>query len=240
MRQNRGVATDRILPDADISAVATLIGEKTRSELITALSDDRALSSAELAVVAGVTAATASFHLSKLEEAGLVRSDRRGKHKFYSLGSPEVAEAIESLARIAPPRRMRSLKDSVRSEAIRDARTCYDHLAGTLGVALAVSFEQRRLVRMTDGSYFLTKSGERVLAELGIDVPDLRRGRRQLVRPCLDWSERRPHIGGAIGASLAGRFFDLGWIERIPGTRAIKVTGRGTAELHRRFGLEQS
>jgi DNA-binding transcriptional ArsR family regulator len=226
-----------MIADADISAAAALLADATRAELLVALAEEPSLQVSRLASRAKVTSATASVHLSKLRRAGLVKAQRRGRQHLFELASPLVAEAMEALSLIAPPRAVRSLKESIHGAAILEARTCYDHLAGRLGVAVADGLEHERIVEVRDGSYLLATRGERALTDLGIDVSELRRGRRQLIRPCLDWTERRHHIAGALGAALAERFFALGWIQRIPGGRAVKVTSRGTRELRRRFNV---
>ena len=182
-----------------------------------------------LAIAAGVTPPTASSHLRKLLEAGLVTVVQTGRERRYRLAGTEVAEALEALGVLAPAARIRGLKDANRREPLRRARTCYDHLAGRLGVELAVALVREGCLRGTELG--LTRRGEQRMLDLAIDVEGLRELRRPLTRSCLDWTERKPHLAGALGGALAERFFDQRWIERITGTRAVRVTERGNTAL---------
>jgi DNA-binding transcriptional ArsR family regulator len=222
----------------DISRVAALIGDQTRTTMLEALADVDGLPATELAARAGVAASTASLHLGKLVDAGLVSAEAHGRHRYYRLADPNVARALEALAVIAPARSVRSLRDSAVAGALREARTCYDHLAGRLGVALADALVDGGLLVEEDESYGVTAAGEDRLAALGIAVDELRRRRRALARPCLDWSERRYHVAGAVGAALAKRALDLGWVERLPGSRAVRMTRAGTTGLRTELGVE--
>jgi hypothetical protein len=168
----------------------------------------------------------------------LLKSRSQGRQRYYRLASDTVAQAVEGLLPIAPLRPVTSLKGSKRGEAIRYARTCYDHLAGRLGVALADALEQGGAIRPTDSGWDLTGTGERQLEQLGVDIGALSRGRRRLLRSCLDWTERRPHLAGALGAALATRLIELEWIERLPDTRAVRVTPTGQSWLKKMFALE--
>jgi DNA-binding transcriptional ArsR family regulator len=184
--------------EADIGAVAALIGETTR----------------------------ASEHLSRLEDAGLVRSARHGRARFFSVAGPDVANALEALAVIAPAIPVRSLRQSLVASTLSKARTCYDHLAGQLGVALLDDLLQRRALRPADpGRYEVTVSGDRLLNDLGVHVSALRAGRRPLARTCVDWTERRPHLAGALGAAICQAVLDRGWVTRRD--RMIEVTEAG-------------
>jgi DNA-binding transcriptional ArsR family regulator len=224
--------------DADISAAAELMAERARAACVIALTEVDALPASELARRAGVSNSTASAHLGKLVEGGLLTVEPRGRHRYYRLSGPEVARAVEALATIAPSLPVRSLREATVGDAIRVARTCYDHLAGQLGVAVADALERRRLIRARNGIYEITPKGGREFSDLGIDLPRLERGRRALARPCLDWSERRPHLAGALGADLTDRMLRLRWIRRLPTSRAVQLTPTGQARLRERFGLE--
>jgi len=191
----------------------------------------------ELAARAQVSAPTASAHLAKLVDGGLVAAEPRGRHRYFRLADPAVADALEALSVIAPTCPVRSLREADRAAGIRAARTCYDHLAGRLGVALTEALEQRALIARRNGEFAVTARGERELDRLGLDLERLRRERRSFARACLDWSERRYHVAGALGAAIAGRCFELGWIERRGSGRAVAVTSTGQVELKRRFGL---
>ena len=224
--------------DADVAATASLFGDRTRAAFLLALSEADALPLSDLAARAGVTPATASVHLSKLLEAGLVGDERHGRHRYFRLAGPPVAEAIEALAAIAPVAPTRSLRDATVGEALRAGRTCYDHLAGRVGVELGEALERRRLLVPEGDRLVLTKRGKRHLAELGLDLSAVAAARRMFARRCLDWSERRYHVAGALGAALTDRLFALGWIERHGSSRAVRVTEAGRRGLRARFGLD--
>jgi len=225
-----------MLADADLSAAAELLVAK-RAGLLLALMGGRPLTAGELADRAGISPSLASAHLAKLLDGGLVEVTQDGRRRHYRLAGPEVAEAIEGLLRIAPPRPVSSLREARRGEAIALARTCYDHLAGAVGVGVTESLERTGALSAGDGGYALTARGERRMAALGLDVPQLRAGRRAFVRPCLDWTERRPHLAGSLGSAIAGRLLDLGWLARMPGSRALRVTSDGVTGLRDEFGL---
>jgi DNA-binding transcriptional ArsR family regulator len=229
---------DRTHGVADLSAVALVIGDRRRVAMLDALLDEHDLPSCELARRVGVSPSTASTHLGRLVEARLVAVERRGRQRRYRPTGPAVAAAIEALAAIAPPGPVHSLREATRGELLREGRTCYDHLAGRLGVALTGALASRGLLRRRDGSYVLTRRGQQMLSELGIDVGRVRDQRRRFAFPCLDWSERREHLAGALGAALSERLFALGWVERVGPTRAAVVTQSGRAALRYRFGLD--
>jgi DNA-binding transcriptional ArsR family regulator len=224
-----------VLAAPDIAPVAALIAEPARALFLEALADDVALPASELAARARITNQTASGHLARLLDGGLVQVERHGRHRYYRLANRTVAEALEALAVIAPARRPRSLRESAAGEALARARTCYDHLAGRLGVELTEALETTGALRPQADGWEVTAEGAAALAELGIDAAELSKGRRPLTRRCLDWSERRHHLAGALGAALAARLLELGWIERIPGGRAVRTTELGQRELARRF-----
>jgi DNA-binding transcriptional ArsR family regulator len=227
-----------MLADADLAKVAGLIGDPHRASFLLALIGGGECSAGELADRAGASSSLASGHLAKLLDGGLVLAERRGRRRYYRLAGPEVARAIEGLLAIAPERRAASLRESTRGEAIRRARTCYDHLAGRLGVALTDSLGAQGVVCVADDGWSLTDTGRRRLEAFGVDVGALETRRRTLIRPCLDWTERRPHLAGALGASLAERIVELGWVERLPQTRALRITAAGARELRREFAVE--
>jgi DNA-binding transcriptional ArsR family regulator len=218
--------------DADLAAVGTLLAEPARARMLAALGDGRALPASVLAVEAGVAPSTASGHLARLVDGGLLAAETRGRRRYFQLGGPEVAEALEALARVAPREPVRSLGQATKIETLRAARTCYDHLAGRLGTALMDALVERGLV----ADEHVTGAGIEGLAELGIDL-DAIPGRRPRFRSCLDWSERRPHAAGKLGAALAAHAFELGWVERLDGSRALRVTAAGEAGFAAAFGL---
>jgi DNA-binding transcriptional ArsR family regulator len=219
--------------NAQFAEVAALVGDPARAGMLHALMDGRALTASELATVAGVTPQTASGHLARMAAAGLVYVAKQGRHRYHRLASPAVARMIESIMRVAsdmPPMRP-APRTGPRDMALRTARTCYDHLAGRLGVALADGLVAGGHVELADDAGLVTDAGVALLGQLGIDVAALAASRakraRLLCRPCIDWSERRPHLAGTVGAALCTRSFEQGWIRRIEGTRAVTVTPKG-------------
>jgi DNA-binding transcriptional ArsR family regulator len=225
--------------DVDISAVARLIGDRTRASILEELSASGALPASELARRAGVAGATASAHLAKLVAGRLLVVEPRGRHRYHRLADGSVARALEALAVIAPPHEIRSLRHAEAAASIRAARTCYDHLAGTLGVQLTDALEHERLIRReAEDAFTLTERGATELRSLGLDLEEVGRGRRPFARACLDWSERRYHLAGALGAALTARLFELQWIERRRPNRSVTVTELGREGLAEHFGLE--
>jgi DNA-binding transcriptional ArsR family regulator len=220
--------------DADISTIASVIGHPARGRMLTAMLGGRALPASELAQVAGVSNSTASAHLAKLTESGLVAVERQGRHRYHRLAGASVAELIETMALLAPAEEIRSLRAANTATAERAARSCYDHLAGAVGVAVADALCERGALRRDD----LTLDDPTPLAALGVDVDTLRHGRRPLTRSCIDWSERRPHLAGALGAALLSALFDAGWLARRPLGRAVAVTPRGVAGLRAQLGVD--
>jgi DNA-binding transcriptional ArsR family regulator len=221
-----------------IAEIGALLGDPARANMLLALIAGRALTAGELAWCARVTAQTASGHLAKLTEAGLLSVKSQGRHRYYRLASPLVAQMLEGIQVVAavqgPPRyRPASRID----EALKAGRTCYDHLAGRLGVALADALVARGHVVLSHDGGEATAEGMKFLHGFGIDTAP-RRGRRCFCRPCLDWSERRPHIAGTLGQGLAQRCFDLGWIERVRDSRAVAITPRGYDGLKQVFGID--
>jgi DNA-binding transcriptional ArsR family regulator len=223
--------------EADVAAAAALLAEPTRAALVLAVIDDGPLPASELAARAGIAPSTASQHLARLVEGGFLATSKSGRHRYYRLGDPAVADAIEALAIVAPQPEPRTLREATRGELLREARTCYDHLAGRLGVALARALETDGVVKRHNGGYAL---GPRVrrLEALGIDLEGIERERRPLVRGCLDWSERELHVAGGLGAAISTRLFELGWIERREANRSVTVTERGRALLRDELGLD--
>ncbi len=220
-----------------IAEVANLIGDAARANMLSALMGGQALTAGELARHAGVTPQTTSGHLAKLTEARLIALEKQGRHRYYRLSSPEVAHAIHALMSVAAagPKRYRPV--GPRDEALRIARTCYDHMAGRLALAVTDSLCGSDYVVLSDGAGLVTDEGRRFFRDFGIDLEAEVRTRRPLCRTCLDWSERRPHLSGRLGAALLDRLFDLRWIARVPESRALRITRPGDAGLMRTFGL---
>jgi len=264
--------------EVTIAPAAALLADEARAAMMAALLAGRPLAASELARVAAVSAPTASAHLAKLLDGGMVSVVRQGRYRYYQLGGHEVAAAIEALAQIGRPARVRSLRQSRQAVALAEARTCYDHLAGRAGVALLDGMLQRRLLTevrwgraggggaavraaaasspagsgpagnlgpnggreavtgrlpadMSSVRYEVTRRGEVQLGAFGIQVDDVRAGRRRFAGACLDWTQRQPHLGGALAAAITARLFGLGWIERGPLPRSVLVTDAGRAGL---------
>lgn len=219
--------------NARFAEVAALAGDPARAGMLHALMDGRALTATELAHAAGITPQTASAHLSRLTTAGLLEVAKQGRHRYHRLASPAVAQMMESIMQVASGCGTgRPIVVGPRDAALRGARTCYDHLAGRLGVALADAMVSAGYVELSDDAGLLTDTGTELLARVGIGMDAVLRARskrsaRILCRPCLDWSERRAHLAGAVGAALCAHSFAKGWTRRIDGTRAVMVTPKG-------------
>jgi DNA-binding transcriptional ArsR family regulator len=220
-----------------MAEVAALVGDPARANILCALLGGRAITAAELAGAAHVSPQTASGHLARLTAARLLAVTKQGRHRYYRLAGPYVGQMLESIMNVALAGPPRFQPQSKADEAMRRARTCYDHLAGVLGVGIADRLTERAFVVLGDEAGEVTAAGAGFLAELGVDLTAARTKRRIFCRPCLDWTERRPHIGGAVGAAIACRCFELGWIERIRGSRALTVTAAGRRGLTSLFGL---
>jgi DNA-binding transcriptional ArsR family regulator len=223
---------------ADVAGVARLIGEPARAAMLDALLSGRALAAGELGRVGGVSPATASEHLARLRDGGLVEVVAAGRHRYYRLANPDVAHALEALALVSPQKPVRSLRQSRAAAALAVARTCYDHLAGQVGVALHDALVTRGALAAGGDGYLLTDEGAALLAGAGVDVPVARTRRRAFARPCLDFTERRPHLAGALGAVLCARLLADGWLVRpASDQRGLRVTGRGREALETHFGV---
>lgn len=221
----------------DIAVIGTLLGDKTRAAIMAALFDGRALTARELAHGTGVTPQTASFHLSKLDAAGLLTILPQGRHRFYRLASPDIAAAIEALARIAPNTKAKPA--AKRKNDVCFARTCYNHLAGCLGIAVAEALQAHHVIKPVKGDDFLVSTtGERFFRDLGIDNVEIRKGRRVFARQCLDWSERKPHLGGSLGQAMTDAFVSKHWLRKRSNSREIHVTDTGHRGFKKLLGVD--
>ena len=218
--------------DAAVSRIAAAIGEPARARILYCLMDGHARTSTELAIVAGVSPSTASAHLNRLVTEHLVKVFVQGKHRYHSLEGPDVAGALEALSVLAGTPRPRFVPRT--PSRLRAARTCYDHMAGSVGVSL---HDRLQAQGWLSAGYDLTASGAKTFVALGIDVEAARALRRRLACACLDWSERRPHVGGALGAALLETALKRKWVVQDLDSRALEVTSFGRREMLARFGL---
>ena len=223
-----------------ISEIGALVGDPGRANMLSVLLDGRALTASELGWSAGVSAATASEHLAKLVAGGLLEVARQGRHRYFRLASPDVARMLESMMVVAnssnAPETRRRATPRI-DPSLRRARTCYDHLAGQLGVGIADRLVVQGVLVLGDEAGELTESGRAWLEQLGVTTEPVGRTRRLFCRPCLDWSERRPHLAGRLGAALCRRCSELGWIEHARDSRAVAVTPAGLRGFAEVFGL---
>lgn len=211
----------------DIAMISSLAGDPARANMLTALIGGQALTANELALEAGVTPPTASGHLSRMLDGGLVSVARQGRHRYYRLAGPDVASALESLMNFATVTDMRRTRPGPRDPALRRARVCYDHLAGEQGVALFARLCDAGFVALSGSEISVTEPGETRFGHLGIDVAPMRQAKRPVCRSCLDWSERTPHLAGSLGTALLNRIFAEGWAAREPGSRIVRFTPDG-------------
>ena len=220
--------------------IGVAIGSPARAAMLDALVAGHALTATELARVARVAPATASAHLEKLLRSGLLARERHGRHRYFRIAGPEVAEALEVLGRLGAERAAPKSPPSREQKAIHRARLCYDHFAGELGVAMTSAMVDNGWLVSEDRDFQLTEAGEAFFAGLGIDLDAARSKRRMFARQCLDWSERRPHLAGSLGAALAEHAFDDGWVKRTTRPREVAITPHGEAALNHLFGFSLS
>jgi DNA-binding transcriptional ArsR family regulator len=220
-----------------IAQVAALVGDPARANMLAALMDGRALTASELAYLSGVTPQTASGHLAKLNDAGLLALEKQGRRRYFRLASPLVGRMLEGLLVVAQdgPARQRNLWRG--GETLRHARTCYDHMAGRIAVTIADQLVQRSFILLEEDGGQLTDAGRLFFDEIGVDLRQASK-RRVFCRPCLDWSERRPHLAGEVGAAILRHAFNHNWVERIRDSRALVVTRAGGAGLAHAFGID--
>jgi len=243
--------------DADLAAVGRLLAEPARTRMLLALGDGRALPASVLAAEAGVAPSTASEHLATLTDGGLLRVEPQGRHRYYRLRGPEIGALIEAVAAVAPPQRVRSLRQGTRAAALRTARTCYDHLAGRLGVAVFDALLTGHHVAGGDGNhhperngrdrlsspgrdvgYRLTAGGRELLEGLGVELPAAGADGEVPLRYCVDWTEQRHHLSGAVGRALAARLLTRGWLVRAQRGRAVHLTDAGRTGLRDWLGVD--
>ncbi len=240
MRYTASMTKRAMVPTADpgVAEPAALIGDPARAAMLCALMDGGELTAGDLARRGGVAPNAASAHLAKLVAGGLLAARASGRQRLFRLAGEPIAHALEALAAIAPPARIVALSQSRISEELRTARTCYDHLAGRLGVAVTEGLVRRGLLIADPDGFALPRKGATYLAEMGVDVEVARASRRRFANGCLDWSERRSHVAGALGAAICDAFLDRRFVERRRASRSLRVTPAGGAWLLKNLGVE--
>ena len=221
-----------------LAQMARLISAPARAAMLLALADGRALPASELACRAGISNQTASEHLALMKNMGILCVEHCGRHRYYRVVSPRIMEALEDMLAVSAEVRLGERPDIARVAPLRQARMCYDHLAGRLGVALAEKLQEKKWVSLKERDFQVTDIGRHHLGTFGIDWPALGRSRRLFGRRCIDWSERKPHIGGAFGAALATRFIELDWIRRSRESRTVYITNDGRKNLTEIFEID--
>ncbi|MGE8525083.1 ArsR/SmtB family transcription factor [Chryseobacterium rhizosphaerae] len=223
--------------EKEIGYITSLIGDPIRTTILWSLLDNKAYTSTELAIHADTSPQNISMHLNKLVQADLLTVERQGRHKYYRFSKPEVAYAIEAIGNLIPNDRHKKIVSNTGNSSIKYCRTCYDHLAGKVGVLLTEALLTHKIIDFDVNTYIVTKSGTRFFAELEVNIEDLKKQRRAFARPCLDWSERKHHLAGSLGASLLDKMLSLDYVRRTKNSRAILLTSKGKQYLYERFKI---
>ena len=218
--------------------VTSLICEPSRARMLWNLLDGRAYTASELAIVGDISATSASNHLAKMLEADIIKVELQGRHRYYSFSKPEVAYVVESLANLASSNSNTSVRKNSIPEGVQYCRTCYDHLAGYVGVKLVETIERNGYIKKSGGAYSVSEKGWKWFAEFDIMKADFKNGRRPLTRQCLDWSERRPHLAGLLGAFLLEKMIQRKWFKKVQFSRELIVTAKGRQEINDILGLQ--
>lgn len=222
--------------ETNFQYIASLIGDPTRSLIMWTLLDGRALTATELAIAADTSAQNMSMHLNKLVTASLLKVESQGRHRYYTYSRKEIAYAIEAMASLVPlPEKTAGIADN--NPAIKHCRSCYDHLAGRVGVLITESLLKQKIIIASENNFTLSKKGEQWLADFDIEVDELKNLRRSFIRPCLDWSERKPHIAGSIAAALLNTMLQQDWMRRAKNSRALLITAKGQKKLREHFNI---
>ncbi|WP_394773330.1 ArsR/SmtB family transcription factor [Flavobacterium sp.] len=216
---------------------AALIGDPTRASIMWTLLDGRAFTATELAISANTSPQNISMHLGKLLEANLLCVEKQGRHKYYRFSNKEVAYVVEAMANLIPKPEIASKKKSENYPPIKYCRTCYDHLAGKIGVALTDSLLEQKIIIENNSTFEISSEGEKWFSDFGINIEDAQKQKRIFLKPCLDWSERRNHIAGSIGTLLLNKMLNEDWIRRTANSRAIVITGKGEKEMLKYFKI---
>jgi len=215
----------------NIAKIGALLGDNTRAQMLSTLMHGKALTASELAADAGVTAQTATFHLNKLEAGGLLLLRKQGRHKYFTLANADIASLLETLMGLTSANETPIIRTGPRDEALRNARVCYNHLAGGKGIQLYDSLFSQKFLSNKHSNLMLTRKGKLFMSDFGIDLDALHSSRTPLCRECLDWSERRSHLSGSLGRALYSKFESLKWVRRDANTRVVKFTNKGTREF---------
>lgn len=224
--------------DDRFRSIALLIGDKARASMLWQLIDGKALTASELALSAGVSPQSASMHLNKLLSAGLLAMERQGRHRYYRLSGPETAYAVEAIANLVPADKRVHAATAGEVDELRFCRSCYDHLAGRVAVGLADHLVQRNIIARDGPQFEITRKGTRWFEELGIDVTEVKNSRRFFARACLDWSERRHHLAGALGAALLDSMLASDWVRRRKHSRSLLLTSKGRRRMYDLLGFD--
>jgi DNA-binding transcriptional ArsR family regulator len=219
----------------EIGYITSLIGDPVRTIILWTLLDNRAYTATELAICANTSPQNISMHLSKLAQAELLTIESQGRHRYYKISRPEVAYAIEAIGNLLPNKKHRNIVDNKENSAIKYCRTCYDHLAGKVGVSITEALLAQKIIAVEANGYIVTKSGDSFFSAFGVNVAELKKSRRTFAKPCLDWSERKHHLAGALGAALLDKMLSLDYIRRTKNSRAIIITSKGQNQLYARF-----
>jgi DNA-binding transcriptional ArsR family regulator len=221
----------------EFKQIASLIGDPTRATILWTLLDGRAFTATEPAIAADTSLQNISMHLAKLSRADLLRVDRQGRHRYYKFSRKDIAYAIEALANLVSPAIQTSKIEKEDNSTIKYCRTCYDHLAGKVGVMITDSLLKQKLIMEKTSTFDISVKGEKWFSDFGIDLKDLKKQKRTFIRPCLDWSERTYHLAGSIGASLLDIMLDSGWFRRTKNSRALIITSKGQSKLYDHFNI---
>jgi DNA-binding transcriptional ArsR family regulator len=219
----------------EISRISTIIGDPVRSVILWTLLDNRAYTAIELANVVETSPQNISIHLSKLVNADLLTVESQGRHKYYKLLNPEIAGVIEGIANLVPKERQKKVTDN--NSGIKYCRTCYDHLAGKIGVEITAKLIDKKYIVLDNKSFLVTDEGKTFFEDLGIDLEALKKQKRIFAKPCLDWSERKHHFSGSLAAALLNKMFETDWIRRIDNSRAVSITANGQKALYDKLKL---
>jgi DNA-binding transcriptional ArsR family regulator len=221
--------------EKEIAYITSLIGDPVRTNILWTLLDNKAYTATELAISADTSPQNISMHLNKLVQADLLTVESQGRHKYYRFSKPEVAYAIEAIGNLLPNEKHKKIVSNQDNSAVKYCRTCYDHLAGKVGVLITEALLKQKIIEPTTNTYDTTKKGELFFAELDININDLKKQRRTFAKPCLDWSERTHHLAGSLGASLLEKMLSLDYIRRTKNSRAIVITSKGQLHLYDKF-----